>query len=299
MEIVGCVDDGTAIHSGPESAPRLGRLNDLTGVVRAYNVDHVVVAFSPAAGSTLANLLRSLADDVRISVVPRLFDLLTVRSHVDDLHGMPVVDVAPPSLGPADRFAKRAIDIAVALTGLVLTLPLTIVIAIAIKATSPGPVLFRQERAGRDGGLFCINKFRTMYVGAEADRAGLRSVNEVDGPLFKLRRDPRITPVGAFLRSTSLDEIPQLLNVLLGTMSLVGPRPFVPAESAEIEGWAVRRFEVRPGITGLWQISGRSDLPFEELCRLDYSYVASWSLLWDLRILWHTPAAVVQRRGAY
>ncbi len=299
MDIVGCVDDGTAMPSSPDGPPRLGRLNDLSTVVRYHNVDHVVVAFSPTAGSTLASLLRSLAGDVRISVVPRLFDLLTIRSHVDDLQGMPVVDVAPPALGPADRFAKRAIDLLVAATGLALTLPLMIGIAVAVKAASPGPILFRQQRAGKRGKPFRINKFRTMRIGADGERLSLAGANEVDGPLFKVREDPRMTPIGAFLRKTSLDELPQLVNVLVGHMSLVGPRPFVPSESAAIEGWASRRFDVRPGITGLWQISGRSDLPFDELCRLDYSYVASWSLSWDLRILWNTPGAVLLRRGAY
>ncbi len=298
-DIVGCVDDGTAVPISPHGPPRLGRLSDLSGIVRDYDVDHVVVAFSPTAGSTLASLLRSLADDVRISVVPRLFDLLTIRSHVDDLHGMPVVDVAPPALGPADRFAKRALDLVASAAGLVLTLPLTILIAVAVKATSPGPVLFRQPRVGKGGKPFRINKFRTMRTGADRERLSLAGANEVDGPLFKVRDDPRMTAIGAFLRKTSLDELPQLVNVLLGHMSLVGPRPFVPSEAEAIDGWASRRFTVRPGITGLWQISGRSDLPFDELCRLDYSYVASWSLSWDLRILWNTPAAVLLRRGAY
>jgi lipopolysaccharide/colanic/teichoic acid biosynthesis glycosyltransferase len=133
----------------------------------------------------------------------------------------------------------------------------------------------------------------------DSDRHKAALANDVDGPLFKARRDPRITRVGGFLRKTSLDELPQLINVLTGEMSLVGPRPFVPGESQEINGWASRRFDVRPGMTGLWQVSGRSDLPFEELCRLDYSYVASWSLWWDLHILWQTPASVLRGHGAY
>jgi lipopolysaccharide/colanic/teichoic acid biosynthesis glycosyltransferase len=171
--------------------------------------------------------------------------------------------------------------------------------AVGIKATSPGPVFFRQERVGYRGKTFRIIKFRTMQAGAEEIKIDLRDHNDVDGPLFKLHNDPRVTPIGRFLRSYSLDEVPQLINVVRGKMSLVGPRPFVPDESAGIDGWAARRFEVRPGMTGLWQVSGRSDLPFEELRQLDYAYVASWSLWWDLKILWHTPGTVSGRHGAY
>jgi len=301
MQVVGCVDDEFVGGSGnrPSQTPLLGTLDDLPRIVSEHNVDHIIVAFSPATGAKLAGLLRSLADHVQISVVPRLFDLLTVRSHVDDLHGLPVVDVAPAALGPADRFAKRGLDIVASATGLLLLSPFLLAIAVAVKLTSPGPVLFRQDRTGRNGTTFRVCKFRTMYVDAEQRRAALAASSESDGPLFKLHDDPRVTKVGSVLRKTSLDELPQLLNVLWGDMSLVGPRPFVTSESAEIAGWAARRFAVRPGMTGLWQISGRSDLPYEELRRLDYSYVASWSLWWDLRILWHTPAAVFRRRGAY
>jgi len=299
VQIVGWVDDdlfpGQA--SGMTGIGRLGGLGDLPSVVDAWQIDHVVVAFSPAAGSTLAGILRDLSARARISVVPRLFDLLSVRSAVDDLRGLPVVDVAPPALGPADRFAKRALDLACSVTGLLLLLPILVPISVAIKMTSPGPVLFSQERHGRGRKAFRIHKFRTMRVDSDEHKDAL--VNDLEGPLFKSRRDPRVTSVGAFLRRTSLDELPQLLNVVKGEMSLVGPRPFVPGESLEINGWASRRFDVRPGMTGLWQVSGRSDLPFEELCRLDYSYVASWSLWWDLHILWQTPGSVLRGHGAY
>jgi exopolysaccharide biosynthesis polyprenyl glycosylphosphotransferase len=299
LRIVGFVDDNILESDRKGDMPLLGSLDDIVDVIERFDVDHVVVAFSPVVESRMAGLLRSLADDVQISVVPRMFDLLTVRSHVDDLAGLPVVDVAPASLGPADRFAKRALDVTTSGLGLLLLSPLFLTICVAIKATSPGPVIFRQERKGRRGESFPILKFRSMRMSAESERHDLDQTNEVDGPIFKLREDPRITRIGQLLRRTSLDELPQLVNVLIGDMSLVGPRPFVLSEAAEIGGWAARRFDVRPGMTGLWQISGRSDLPFEELRRLDYSYVASWSLWWDLRILWHTPAAVFNRDGAY
>ena len=176
--------------------------------------------------------------------------------------------------------------------------PLLAVCAVMIKATSPGPVFFRQARTGRDEKTFFVFKFRTMYRDAEARRHEVDHLNEMDGPLFKVTNDPRVTRVGRFLRRTSLDEIPQLINVWKGDMSLVGPRPFTVDESAEIEGWARKRFEVRPGMTGLWQVSGRNELSHLELCRLDYLYVASWSFWWDLQILWQTPSTVFNGRGA-
>ncbi len=301
MLVVGCVDDNEthAELSADAGAPLLGGLADVPALVELHDVDHVVVAFSPVNEASVAESLRALSGRVQVSVVPRMFDLLTVRSRVDDLAGLPVVDVAPPALGPASRAAKRTLDLVGAVLLVVVLSPLMLGVAVAVRLTSPGPVLFRQARTGRAGRSFRICKFRTMRQEAESERAGLAEDNEVDGPLFKVRSDPRVTPVGSFLRRTSLDELPQLFNVLAGDMSLVGPRPFIELESAGIDGWAARRYDVRPGITGLWQISGRNDLPFSELRRLDYSYVASWSLWWDLRILWHTPASVLARRGAY
>ncbi|MHB1535781.1 MAG: sugar transferase [Acidimicrobiales bacterium] len=300
IDVIGYVDEHPLTFGFPPSAlPLLGGLTDIPSVLAAHDVDHLVVAFTPINESALAGLLRSLSDHVRISIVPRMFDLLTVRSCVEDLVGLPVVDVAPPSLGLGARMAKRTLDISVSGAALLVLAPLLLVIAAVIRSTSPGPALFKQQRTGRGGRPFPIRKFRTMHLGAEQERERLASENEVDGPLFKIKCDPRITSVGRFLRRSSLDELPQLINVFLGDMSLVGPRPFVTAESAEIEGWAARRFAVRPGMTGLWQVSGRNDLPFEDLRRLDYCYVASWSLWWDLRILWHTPSIVFGSRGAY
>lgn len=298
LQVVGYIDDNTEGQPPVPPAIRLlGSLDQLPGVVAEHNVGHVVVAFSPATGARLAGLLRSLAGDVRISVVPRLFDLLTIRSHVEEIYGLPVINVAPASLSTVDRVAKRGLDVVASLVALALLSPIMIAVAIAIKATSEGPVFFRQDRTGQRGTNFRIFKFRSMYTGSHALRASLCGDNE--GPVFKKKEDPRVTPVGRFIRKTSLDEMPQLLNVLGGSMSLVGPRPFTPEESADIRGWAAKRFDVKPGMTGLWQVSGRSDLPFEELCRLDYCYVTSWSLWWDLRILWHTPGTVVRHLGAY
>jgi exopolysaccharide biosynthesis polyprenyl glycosylphosphotransferase len=302
VELLGCVDDPGTFSDGGRgltSIGLLGPISELPELCRSLDVDRVVVAFSPTEAPRIAEMLRQLDRNVRVSVVPRLFDLVTWRSTVDELHGLPLIDVAPPTLSMWHRALKRAMDVSVASVCIFLTLPLWVVISAAVAFTSPGPVLFKQERIGRGGNPFRIYKFRTMRIGAETERADLTEANDVDGPLFKMKRDPRVTSVGRVLRATSLDELPQLINVLKGDMSLVGPRPFIIPESAQIDGWAARRYDVRPGMTGLWQVSGRNDLSFDELRRLDYAYVASWSLLWDLKIMWQTPSCVLRRRGAY
>ncbi|MDA8391549.1 MAG: sugar transferase [Actinomycetota bacterium] len=294
IQLVGQVDDDPV-----PGAPTLGPTAALPAICREHRVDRVLVSFSQTHPRQLVDLLRPLQGQVQISIVPRYFELLSWRSQVDEIRGLPVIDVAPPHLNFGARFAKRTFDIVVASALLTLASPFLAVFALAIKAGSPGPVLFRQERIGRDRKPFTIYKLRSMRETAEAEHSQLGHQNEVDGPLFKVREDPRITPIGRFLRRTSLDELPQLINVLAGHMSLVGPRPFVTSEAQQIQDWAGRRFETKPGLTGLWQVSGRSDLTFDELCRLDYLYVASWSLLWDAKILWQTPAAVLRREGAY
>lgn len=299
IRLVGFVDND------PHQAQRtllpayLGTLEDLPRLCEKTRVDRVLVAFSQSSPKGIADALRTLPPNVRISVVPRLFELVTWQSRIEELHGLTVMDIAPPCLDWFSRALKRGMDGAASVAMILALLPLLVAIAAAVKLTSRGPVFFRQDRVGYEGKTFQIYKFRTMHVGADRAKIDLRDRNEVDGPLFKLRHDPRVTTVGRFLRTTSLDELPQLINVVRGDMSLVGPRPFVPDESAGIEGWAARRFDVRPGMTGLWQVSGRNDLPFEELRQLDYAYVASWSLWWDLKILWHTPGSVLRRHGAY
>lgn len=299
IELVGFVDDAPHMTNGSEGHSYLGTIVDLPQVCADTGADRVLVAFSQSSPTWVAEMLRKLPQGVRISVVPRLFELVTWQSQIEELHGLTVMDVAPPQLDLFNRTIKRAMDIIVSTLLLVVSSPMMLVAAIAVKSTSPGGVFFRQARVGYRGKTFRILKFRTMQLGADDVKIDLRERNDVDGPLFKLHNDPRVTRVGRLLRTTSLDELPQLFNVLMGHMSLVGPRPFVADESAALDGWAVRRFEVRPGMTGLWQISGRNDLRFEELRQLDYSYVASWSLWWDLKILWHTPGSVLRRHGAY
>jgi exopolysaccharide biosynthesis polyprenyl glycosylphosphotransferase len=293
VELVGVVDDDPKPGS-----PIVGTVEDVPRLCKELDVDRILIGFSRTHPGDLVEQMRPLQGKVAISIVPRYFELLSWRSQVEDLCGLPMIDVAPPALSMSARFVKRTVDIGVASAGLVVLSPVLLVSAVAIKMSSPGPVLFRQLRVGRGGRPFTIFKLRTMHVNAEQVRHELTDENESDG-LFKIREDPRIHRFGRFLRRTSLDEIPQLFNVLRGDMALVGPRPFVLEESERIDGWAARRFEVRPGLTGLWQVSGRSNLNFDELRRLDYLYVASWSLKWDLRIMWHTPACVLQSRGAY
>jgi lipopolysaccharide/colanic/teichoic acid biosynthesis glycosyltransferase len=203
-------------------------------------------------------------------------------------------------LGRASRVLKRGFDVVVSSVLLVVVAPLLALVALAIRLDSRGPAIFRQPRRGRDGSTFLMLKFRTMYAGAEGRRDAVLHLNGVDGPLFKVKgHDPRVTRIGGFLRRTSLDELPQLWNVLRGEMSLVGPRPFVLYEADQITGWARRRLDMTPGITGLWQVLGRNDMPFEDMVKLDYLYVTNWSVWWDLKILCQTIPVVLGKRGAY
>ncbi|MGA2837930.1 MAG: sugar transferase [Acidimicrobiales bacterium] len=293
VEFVGFVDDSPLGRSDV-----LGELEDLPELCRRFDVARVVVCFSRTHPERTTEMLKALSGKVGVSIVPRYYELITSRSHVEDLSGLPMIDIAPASLSAGSRFLKRTFDLVVSSVILVVISPFLLVAAVLIKATSPGPVFFRQERTGRDERPFSVLKFRTMCEGAEQRKAEILHLNEVDGPLFKVAEDPRVTRPGRFLRRTSLDELPQLINVWKGDMSLVGPRPFVVSEAAEIEGWARKRFEARPGMTGLWQVSGRNELSHLELCRLDYLYVASWSFWWDMQILWLTPATIFKGRGA-
>lgn len=292
--VVGQVDDDPTPGSHV-----LGELDDLPELCRQYRVDRVIVAFSKTPAHETLEKLRGLDGQVPISVVPRMFELHSWRSEVEELHGMPLLHVPPAALSGSARLAKRSMDLGLAALAAITTLPLWLTVAAAIKLESPGPVFFRQERTGRGGKTFRIFKFRTMAADAWERRSVVVEANEVDGPLFKIRNDPRVTKVGRILRRTSIDEVPQLINVIRGEMSLVGPRPLPTEESDRLDGAALTRFDVQPGITGLWQVSGRSDLSYADLQHLDSVYVNSWSLMWDLRIIWATPRSVFARRGAY
>jgi exopolysaccharide biosynthesis polyprenyl glycosylphosphotransferase len=245
-------------------------------------------------------LLRSVRlRGVPLRVVPGALALMRSRPVLSESMGLPLLEVRYPQLDNTQRVLKRALDVAVALLGLVLLWPLFLAVASAIRLDSPGPILFRQKRVGADGKAFICYMFRSMYEGAERRQEKLESLNEAEGPVFKMRDDPRVTPVGRFLRHWSLDELPQLLNVLKGEMSLVGPRPLPVRDFQRMEEAHRRRLGAVPGMTGYWQISGRSNLSFEEMVRLDLYYIENWSLSFDVKIILRTLGTVLRREGAY
>jgi exopolysaccharide biosynthesis polyprenyl glycosylphosphotransferase len=283
------------------SVPVVGSLSTIAAAMAQVQADSVAVAASPGIN---AEALRRLAYElegtgVDLLVAPALTNITGTRISIRPVAGLPLLHVDEPELTGGRKLLKGAFDRSLALGLLVLLLPLILGICLVVAATTRGPVLFRQIRVGRDGSLFCVWKFRSMYADAEARRSSLEELNEHEGVLFKMRNDPRITPVGQFLRKYSLDELPQLVNVLRGQMSLVGPRPPLPSEVEKYEGHAHRRLLVKPGITGLWQVSGRSNLSWEDTVRLDLQYVENWSLGLDLAVLAKTLLAVVRGSGAY
>ena len=284
---------------------------DLPRLCRQLDVHRVLVAARDEFSVEALDVYRQLQDFVHIAMVPRYYELISWRSSLTDLAGLPFLEIAQPHLSVWDKCMKRAFDLCISSAVLVLTSPLLPVVAIGVKLSSPGPVFFHQVRLGRDTEPFTVTKFRSMTTGTEPTSArrrrrqrqrSRRADSTPTAPLHELRHKKdesgRITRFGAFLRRTGIDEIPQFISVFKGDMSVVGPRPFIPSES-DVEGWATRRFEVRPGITGLWQVSGRNDLTRNDLVQLDYLYVASWSLWWDLKIMFETPKTMARGIGAY
>ncbi|GHJ51943.1 polyprenyl glycosylphosphotransferase [Nonomuraea sp. TT08I-71] len=281
--------------------PVVGSFRGIPEAATAIGADTVAVT---ASGELTATRLRRLGwqlegTGVELVVAPALTDVAGPRIHTRPVAGLPLIHVEAPEFRGARKLVKGLVDRSISLIALLLLAPLLAVIALAIKLDSRGPVLFRQTRVGQGGKEFGVFKFRTMVVNADALLAELAARNETDGLMFKMRDDPRVTRVGRLLRKWSLDELPQLANVLLGQMSLVGPRPPLPSEVARYDGDVARRLLVKPGMTGLWQVSGRSDLSWEDGIRLDLYYVENWSLAADLTILWKTFGAVVNSRGAY
>ncbi|MER7002929.1 sugar transferase [Dactylosporangium sp. NPDC000555] len=273
---------------------------DILSLVRELNADTIAVCGSASAEPVE---LRRLAwqlegTGIDLAVAPQLTDIAGPRVHIRPIEGIPLLYVEEPKLSGVGWLFKNVIDRVLALLSLLIVLPFFPLVALAIKLSDPGPIFFRQTRIGREGRTFRVWKLRTMYVDAEERLATLHDQNESDGLLFKIKNDPRIFRVGKWLRATSIDELPQLINVLVGEMSLVGPRP-LPAEDGDFLGDVRRRLLVRPGITGLWQVSGRSDLSWDDAVRLDLYYVDNWSLVLDLHTLWRTIGVVMFRKGAY
>jgi len=283
----------------------LGGPDDLPGLVKLLDVERVIVAFSNDSHEETLELVRALTDlDVQIDIVPRLFEVLGSNVDIHAVEGVPLVGLRPLRLSRSSRFLKRTVDLGISTVGLIALAPVFAVVALLVKLDSRGPVFFRQVRMGGGDKHFRIYKFRTMSDDAESRKTEVAHLNMHacaggDARMFKIPHDPRVSRVGSFLRRSSIDELPQLINVIKGEMSLVGPRPLILAEDQHVAEWARKRLSLRPGITGLWQVLGRSDIPFDEMTRLDYLYVTNWSISEDLRLMFLTLPALVRARKAY
>lgn len=304
MVLIGCVvDNGTDVRPGCElmpNVPVLGEVDDIRQHIATTGADSLLVvssAFTHATVSRIVSELRRLPVDVHIC--SGLFDVLTARVLVREVAGTPIMMVKGATFTAHKLRMKRSFDVVFSGLVVLVGMPFWLLIAAAIKLDSPGPVFYRQQRVGRNGSTFGMFKFRSMHVNAEAEIAELQECNEATGPLFKMRNDPRITRVGHFLRRYSIDEIPQFINVLRGEMSVVGPRPPLPVEALHYSDRYAKRLEVAPGMTGLWQVSGRSDLTFDEMVRLDLFYIENWSLRYDLALVLRTIPTVLLADGAY
>jgi exopolysaccharide biosynthesis polyprenyl glycosylphosphotransferase len=301
LQVVAACLAGEPTAGEVAGVPVVGDLDDTAYVVRNLNAGTVAVLSCPEMdGMKLRTLAWELEKTgTELCVAPALLDVAGPRTTIRPTAGLTLLHVDHPQLSGPRQMVKDLFDRCAAAFGLVALAPLLLVLVIAIKLSDKGPALFTQTRVGKGGEPFKIYKFRTMVVDAEARLSGIREKNESDGVLFKIRRDPRITAVGARLRKWSLDELPQLINVLRGEMSLVGPRPALPEEAAKYADHVRRRLVVKPGLTGMWQVGGRSDLSWEESVRLDLRYVENWSFALDLQILWKTFSVIFRGAGAY
>ena len=281
----------------------LGSPAELPELVRAHTVERVVIAFLNEPEEQLVDLVRSLRElDVQVDIVPRLFEIVPPNIGIHGVEGLPLVNLPPFRMARSSLYLKRALDIVVSLTALLLLAPLFAVVAVLIKLDSRGPVFFRQTRMGANDETFAMLKFRTMVADADSRKHEVAHLNKHlrpggDSRMFKVPDDPRVTRVGRVLRRYAIDELPQLINVLKGEMSLVGPRPLILDEDQHVHDWARRRLRLQPGMTGPWQVLGRANIPFQEMVTLDYFYVTSWSMLNDLRLLLQTVPAVARSRA--
>jgi exopolysaccharide biosynthesis polyprenyl glycosylphosphotransferase len=280
--------------------PVLGTLEELPRVLAEFELDELIVTDSDFDEQELLRLVDDAhRSGVKVRVAPKTTELLTQRAEYVPGQGVPLFELRPPAFAGTDWALKRAFDLAVSAIVVVLGLPLWLLIAAAIKLSSPGPVFYRDRRVGLGERKFGMLKFRTMDADAAERQGELEDANEAGGALFKIRDDPRVTRIGRLLRRFSIDEVPQVLNVLWGEMSLVGPRPLPVRDFLLLDEWHRKRYHVLPGMTGLWQISGRSSLTFDDLVRLDFYYLENWSVWLDITILAKTVPAVIARRGAY
>lgn len=306
-QVVGYIDDerlfedlAIATHRRVERPAYLGTSANIRDVVRRHGVSEVIIALPPTAHEQMMWIVdQCRADDIEFKLVPDLFELALDSVNIHEVAGLPLIGLKPARIAGWNLVVKRTMDVLLSLAVLASLSVIMFLIAIAIRLDSDGPVLFRQERVGRNGRRFVCYKFRTMVRDAESMRDELLKLGNVDPRLIKNPNDPRRTRVGKVLRKFSLDEVPQFFNVLLGEMSIVGPRPPVPAEVAEYDDWHRGRLLVTPGLTGLWQVSGRSNLTFDEMVRLDLYYAEHWSPWLDIKIILRTVPAIVTARGAY
>ena len=300
-ELVGFLDDNPAKNQTDIGRfQALGPLMKFSDILQNHAIDTAIICLPWRSHRTVSRLLRLCErSGVKAQIVPDFFQMTKNQMQVEGLNGIPLITARAVSIAGWNLFVKRALDIALATVMLIAGLPLAALIALAVRFSSPGPVLYAQTRIGRNGQPFKIYKFRSMIAGADAQIDDMAELNEASGPLFKMRADPRRTSIGRILRHFSLDELPNLINVLRGEMSLVGPRPNVPEEVAQYKDWHRKRLSVSPGMTGLWQVSGRSDLTFDEMVLLDIYYVENWSLTLDLGILLRTIPKVLGGEGAY
>jgi len=301
LHLVGCVDDDVrTLHPDDPAGPWLGTVRDAPAIVRAEAVDEVIFALPLRAHGAIEWLVVALQDHpVRVRVVPDYFDLVMSRATVEEFNGLPLVGLRDPAIDGFNRVIKRCFDLVLSSLILLLIWPVLLLVALAIKLDSPGPALFVQERVGENGQPFRMIKFRSMVVGAEQMNGELATRRHDGAIIHKIPNDPRVTRVGRFLRRTSLDELPQLVNVLRCEMSLVGPRPELPWLTENYETWQRRRFAVPPGMTGWWQINGRSNRLMHMHTEDDLYYIQNYSPLLDLHILWRTIGVVLRGQGAY
>ena len=296
---IGMVSTAGRDGGGPGPAV-IGEVRHLRDLIRATGAECVFVASSAMSSDEMGFVAKAVRlEGVEVRVTATMPEVLASRLTVQPVGGLTALTLRPVQLTGTQAVAKRAFDLVASGAGMLLLSPVFAVVAVAVKVTSPGPVFFRQRRVGHRGQPFTMLKFRSMQVGADRMVEELRSRHDVQGLMFKMKDDPRVTPVGRFLRRLSLDELPQLINVLRGEMSLVGPRPPLPEEVTRYEEWQFDRLEVPPGITGLWQVSGRSELSFDDCLRLDLFYIENWSFAYDLFIIAKTIPVLFSSRGAY
>ncbi len=278
----------------------LGSVSALPALLRRGGIDDVIITLPWSAQEKIAEIVALCqAHQVRVRIVPSLVQINFNRLDVSDFGGIPLLTLRESQFDPVSRAVKRAIDLVLGAFFLLISLPIMLIAAIAIRLESPGPIIYSQVRVGQNGRHFKVYKLRSMHKDADKERDKLRALNEASGPLFKIREDPRLTRVGRVIRKLSIDELPQFWNVIRGEMSIVGPRPPLPEEVQQYSDWHRERLRVKPGITGLWQISGRSELSFDEMVLLDVYYIENWSPALDLKIILATIPYVLSGRGAY